>query len=87
MVVFGLVCIDHAIAMATCEVAQSSEALQSFPSYFRVFAQFVTNKYHPDARFVASLGKAVERLAASSQSLYMGSAMFQGPLRIDLILL
>ncbi|GAB1205792.1 hypothetical protein APSETT445_004471 [Aspergillus pseudonomiae] len=87
MIVFGLVCIDYAIAMATCELAQSSEALQSFPSYFRIFAQFVTNKHHPDARFVASLGKAVERLAASSQSLYMGSAMFQGPLRIDLILL
>ncbi|OGM47838.1 phytoene synthase [Aspergillus bombycis] len=87
MIVFGLVCIDHAIAMATCELAQSSEAVQSLPSYFRVFAQFMTNRYHPDARFVVSLGNAVERLAASSQSLYMGSAMFQGPLRIDLILL
>ncbi|KAK6831600.1 Bifunctional lycopene cyclase/phytoene synthase [Aspergillus parasiticus] len=87
MIVFGLVCIDYAIAMATCELAQSPQAVQSLPSYFRVLVRFVTNKYHPDKRFVTSLGKAVERLAASSQSMYMGSAMFQGPLRIDLILL
>ncbi|PIG87635.1 phytoene synthase [Aspergillus arachidicola] len=87
MIVFGLVCIDYAIAMATCELAQSPEAVQSFPSYLRVLVRFVTNKYHPDKRFVTSLGKAVERLTASSQSMYMGSAMFQGPLRIDLILL
>ncbi|KAB8221220.1 Lycopene beta-cyclase [Aspergillus novoparasiticus] len=87
LIVFGLVCIDYAIAMATCELVQSPEAVQSFPSYFRVLVRFVTNKYHPDKRFVTSLGKAVERLAASSQSMYMGSAMFQGPLRIDLILL
>ncbi|KAE8415083.1 Lycopene beta-cyclase [Aspergillus pseudocaelatus] len=87
MIVFGLVCIDYAIAMATCEIAQSPKAVQRFPSYFRVLAQFVTNKYHPDKRFVTNLGMAVERLVASSQSMYMGSAMFQGPLRIDLILL
>lgn len=87
MIVFGLVCIDYAIAMATCELVQSPQAVQSFPSYFRVLARFVTNKYHPDKQFVASLRKAVDRLAASSQSMYMGSAMFQGPFRIDLILL
>jgi 15-cis-phytoene synthase/lycopene beta-cyclase len=44
-------------------------------------------KYVPDKRFVDSLTESVEHLAAYSQSMYMGSALFQGPLRIDLILL
>ncbi|KAE8379185.1 Lycopene beta-cyclase [Aspergillus bertholletiae] len=87
MIVFGLACVDHAIAIATCQRAQSPEAVQNFPSSFGILAQFVTNKYHPDKQFVASLGKAAARLAASSQALHVGSAMFQGPLRVDLIFL
>ncbi|PYI35799.1 phytoene synthase [Aspergillus indologenus CBS 114.80] len=40
-----------------------------------------------DPGFMARLGKAVRCLAISSQSMYMGSRMFRGPLRLDLIFL
>ncbi|KAB8237013.1 Lycopene beta-cyclase [Aspergillus alliaceus] len=87
MIVFGLVSIDYAFALATCELVQSSEPTLSYPSYFQVLARFLTNKHRPNKRFVDNLARSVERLASSSQSMYMGSAMFQGPLRIDLIIL
>lgn len=41
----------------------------------------------PDNHLVSSLARSVNKLALSSQSMYIGSAMFQGALRIDLIYL
>ncbi|KAF7594824.1 hypothetical protein BBP40_008154 [Aspergillus hancockii] len=87
LIVFGLVSIDYAISIATCQQVQSMKPTKTVPLYFQILIRFVTDKYNLDKQFVNGLAESVAHLSASSQSMYMGSAMFQGPLRIDLILL
>jgi hypothetical protein len=88
MIVLGLVAIDNAIAMAEYDIASSSEPGKQFPSFAKVMFLYLTNRdgeYNEE--FLQGLTDAVQNLTRKSQSMHMGSAMFQGPLRIDLILL
>lgn len=87
MIVNGLVAIDHAIALLQCQNAQSIEQIDSCGSYGHILTNFLTSNEKPKSSFVSSLDRSVKRLASASQSMYMGSAVFQGPLRIDLIFL
>lgn len=87
MIVNGLVAADYAIAMLDCQKAQSIGDIEEHFSIRKALTSFIAPEEKSRTSFVTGLRKSVQRLAISSQSMYMGSAMFQGPLRIDLIFL
>lgn len=88
MIVFGLVTIDHAIAIAEYDNAVSMATERHMPSFRRVAVFYLLDRPKTfDLTFLEGLSSAVDRLARKSQSMFLGSAMFQGQLRIDLILL
>jgi 15-cis-phytoene synthase/lycopene beta-cyclase len=86
LVVFGLIAFDNALAI-----------LQAFPSLFPVIPAcpspilliqalcIPTRKYDIDR--IAGIQQALIRLRAKSRSFYLASSVFEGRLRIDLILL
>ncbi|RHZ66742.1 uncharacterized protein CDV56_108150 [Aspergillus thermomutatus] len=88
MIVLGLVAVDHAVAIAQYEIASGSTSSSEMPSFQKLFSMYmIDRRMEHDERFLESLADAVQRVASRSQSMYMGSAMFQGQLRIDLIFL
>lgn len=88
MVVFGLVAIDHAVAIAELQIASSTRTPESLPSFGRiVFSYFSNRPMNDDIDFLQGLNQAVDVVSQKSQSMYIGSAMFQGGLRTDLLLL
>ena len=86
LIVFGLVAFDNSLAI-----------LQAFPSLFADVPYLPspvllieallkpTSEY--DERRIVGLREALERLRKKSRSFYLASSVFQGRLRIDLILL
>lgn len=86
LVVFGLIAFDNALAV-----------LQAFPSLFPAIPPrpspillirallTPTRKY--DLNRIAGMQQALVRLRAKSRSFYLASSVFEGRLRIDLILL
>ncbi|PYH70974.1 Lycopene beta-cyclase [Aspergillus vadensis CBS 113365] len=87
MIVFGVSVSDFAIALTHGRLASSPGTIKAPPSYKNILYDFVRLPHTLDDDFVACIDESVCRLAVSSQSMYIGSAMFQGPLRIDLIML
>ncbi|KAI9038986.1 phytoene synthase [Aspergillus affinis] len=87
LVVNGLVVADRAIALRHFRQAHSTGDVCDGPLFTRVLFNDIARAGMPDASLVSHLSRAVNCLAHSSQSMYMGSAMFQGSLRIDLIYL
>ncbi|GKZ51979.1 hypothetical protein AbraIFM66951_008949, partial [Aspergillus brasiliensis] len=87
LIVFGLAVTDFAIALTHGHLAKSPGSIEAIPSYSQVLRNFFCFSHKLDATFVTSLRKSVNRVAAASQSMYMGCAMFEGPLLIDLIFL
>ncbi|KAK5107738.1 hypothetical protein LTR62_000714 [Meristemomyces frigidus] len=86
LIVFGLVAFDNAVAV-----------LNTFPSHFEsvpvlpspamlVRALLVPASTYDDDR-ILGLRQSVMRLKAKSRSFYLASSVFQGRLRIDLIIL
>lgn len=86
LIVFGLIAFDNALAI-----------LQTFPSVFPsipllpspfllVHALITPTKAYDDNR-IEGLQQALARLKAKSRSFYLASGVFQGRLRIDMILL
>ena len=86
LIVFGLIAFDNALAV-----------LQTFPSLFPsipylpspvllVRALLTSTKSYDDDR-IEGLQQALARLRAKSRSFYLASGVFQGRLRIDMILL
>ncbi|KAL9130035.1 MAG: hypothetical protein Q9217_001680 [Psora testacea] len=86
LIVFGLVAFDDAFAI-----------LQSFPSLFPTLptlpsplllikALLVSTRSYDEDR-IEGLKQALTRLQAKSRSFYLASGVFQGRLRIDLVLL
>ena len=86
LIVFGLIAFDNALAI-----------LQTFPSLFPsipylpspvllVRALLTPTKAYNDNR-IEGLQQALARLKAKSRSFYLASGVFQGRLRIDMILL
>ncbi|KAL5366612.1 Lycopene beta-cyclase [Aspergillus floccosus] len=76
LVVNGLIVADTAIALMHCQQAQSAASPQDKISTLQIMVNLITG-----------LRASVARVANASQSMYTGSAMFNGPLRIDLVLL
>nr|WDW19273.1 terpene cyclase [Penicillium meliponae] len=88
MVVFGLISVDHGIAIAEYETVASDSASKATPSLYRIAWQYLAGpKKFYDLGFLRGLSAAIDKLAQKSQSMYLGSAMFQDRLRVDLILL
>ncbi|KJZ76523.1 hypothetical protein HIM_04252 [Hirsutella minnesotensis 3608] len=88
MIVVGLVAIDHAVAIAEYHIASSPESGKQFPSYGRLLILYILDLDMPhESQFLRGLSDAVELVSQKSQSMLVGSAMFQGGLRIDLLLL
>lgn len=86
MIVLGQMAIDNAIALGIYNMGTTSKT--EFPSYGQLFTQFITRRDEElNMKYIHDLGDAVMRLKQRSQSMYMGSAMFEGQLRIDLIFL
>ncbi|RAH60213.1 phytoene synthase [Aspergillus piperis CBS 112811] len=86
MIVLGQMAIDNAIALGIYNMGITSET--EFPSYGQLFTQFITRRNEElNMKYIHDLRDAVMRLKQRSQSMYMGSAMFEGQLRIDLIYL
>ena len=86
LIVFGLIAFDNALAI-----------LQTFPSLFPsvptlpspillVYALLTPTNAYDDTR-IEGLQQALARLKAKSRSFYLASGVFQGRLRIDMILL
>lgn len=87
MIVFGLVTVDHALAMAEYDAIVSNLNEQSPLSFGQVAWSYIKRQRSFDVRFLQGLGTAINKLAQKSQSMYLGSAMFQGRLRTELVLL
>lgn len=88
MVIFGLVTMDHALAIAEYDTVISKPADSPPPSFAQISWSYMTSQTRSfDIGFLEGLNAAIEKLSQKSQSMYLGSAMFQDRLRIDLILL
>ncbi|OJJ85290.1 uncharacterized protein ASPGLDRAFT_1515831 [Aspergillus glaucus CBS 516.65] len=88
MIVMGQMATDNAIALAVYNMATTDEKVSECPSFGQSVIVFIEGHNNPlDLAYINALGDAVERLKQRSQSMYLGSAMFVGRLRIDLIFL
>ncbi|KAJ5560537.1 Bifunctional lycopene cyclase/phytoene synthase [Penicillium frequentans] len=88
MIVFGIITMDHALAIAEYDVIISNSAERHRPSFFGIFCSYMTGQRRSfDTRFLKGLNAAIEKLSQKSQNMYLGSAMFNDRLRVDLIML
>ncbi|KAJ5379703.1 Bifunctional lycopene cyclase/phytoene synthase [Penicillium cataractarum] len=88
MVVFGMVTMDHAIALAQYDIVISESPGRSLPPIAQIAWSYMAQRRKPlDVGFLDGLRAAVTELSRKSQSMYLGSAMFQDGLRVDLIFL
>ncbi|KAJ5113870.1 Bifunctional lycopene cyclase/phytoene synthase [Penicillium angulare] len=88
MVVFGMVAMDHAIALEQYDMLMSETSKRSWKSLGRASWSYLTAKRSQlNVGFLEGLYAAVKKLSEKSQSMYLGSAMFQDGLRVDLIFL
>ena len=88
MIVFGLVAIDQVVAVAEYQAATAPGIPEKHQSPARLLILSCSDwQREADLRFLHGLAQAVDLVSEKSQSMYMGSAMFQGALRIDLLLL
>lgn len=85
MIVFGLVAIDNAIALHEYKSFTSSNTFGERPSIALLIVPFLQDNRQYDLNLLRNLSQAVETLQNKSQSMYLGSATFEGQLRMDLI--
>ncbi|KAJ5552442.1 phytoene synthase [Penicillium frequentans] len=85
MIVFGLVAIDNAIALHEYKSFTSIDTIGERRSVAFLIAPFLQDNGQYDLNLLRSLSQAVESLQNKSQSMYLGSATFEGQLRMDLI--
>lgn len=79
---------DHAIAISEYNVVIAKSSEEKPRTFNQMALSYVTTRQQSlDLGFLEGMSKAIDKLAQKSQSMYLGSAMFQGRLRIDLILL
>ena len=86
MVVGGLASIDYGFAIEEYRVFTSGEESPAIFSMRFALKSVVNFDSNVDARIIDRLSKAVRCLQKKSQSMFLGSALFEGNLRIDLIL-
>ena len=86
LIVFGLVAFDNAFAIIATFPRRFTK-LPSLPSPFMLIrGLLVPVRTYDDGR-IEGLRQALDRLRAKSRSFYLASGVFQGRLRIDLVLL
>ncbi|CAK39303.1 terpenoid synthase [Aspergillus niger] len=85
MVVLGLVGCDYAYALQ--EYESLSQPASDVYITLRKALSLLARPLPIDASLISALSQAVYRLQEKSQSMFLGSALFQGQLRIDLIFL
>ncbi|PYH94562.1 terpenoid synthase [Aspergillus ellipticus CBS 707.79] len=85
MIIAGLVGCDYAFAIQ--EYRFLSEPITSHKSSLKATVLGLIHPIHINEDLISDLCQAVERLKEKSQSMFLGSALFQGQLRIDLIFL
>lgn len=88
MIVFGIITINHALAIAEYDTIICNSTERRRPSFFEIFWSYMTSQRRSfDTRFLRGLNAAIEKLSKKSQNMYLGSAMFNDRLRVDLIML
>jgi 15-cis-phytoene synthase/lycopene beta-cyclase len=85
MIVFGLVAIDNAIALHEYMGFTSTTPVGETPSIARLIVPFINDNRQYDLNFLRNFSQAVSILQKKSQSMWLGSAIFEGQLRMDLI--
>ena len=86
MVVGGLASMDYVFAIEEYRILCSKEPSARF-SLKLALKSIVSSTPKYDARLLDRLAEAVVCLKKKSQSMFLGSALFQGELRVDLIFL
>ncbi|PQE22891.1 putative geranylgeranyl-diphosphate geranylgeranyltransferase (AL-2) protein [Rutstroemia sp. NJR-2017a BBW] len=86
LIVFGLVAFDHAMAILLT-FPDLFPDVPSLPSPAMLVRALLTDTSKYDLERIAGVRQAVVRLQKKSRSFYLASAVFNGRLRIDLILL
>ncbi|KAF3481707.1 phytoene synthase [Arthroderma uncinatum] len=87
MVVLGLSAIDNAVALFEYNAFISTDAVGQMPSILQLIAPFLKSSHQYDTTVLREISQAVSLLQKKSQSMYLGSAVFEGQLRLDLIAL
>lgn len=85
MIVLGLIGIDYAYALQ--EYKSLSRPAADKGTTLRTALSLLCSPPSIDESLISALSQAVYRLQEKSQSMFLGSALFQGHLRIDLIFL
>ncbi|RAK89758.1 terpenoid synthase [Aspergillus costaricaensis CBS 115574] len=85
MIVLGLIGIDYAYALQ--EYKSLSRPAADKGITLRTALSLLCSPPSIDESLISALSQAVYRLQEKSQSMFLGSALFQGHLRIDLIFL
>lgn len=88
MIVIALGAVDHGIAIAEYQIAATPRSKRDFPSFSELSIIYLKDRNGPfNQEFLRCVSDAVRTVAQKSQTMYTGSAMFRGQLRIDLVLL
>ncbi|EFQ99083.1 phytoene synthase [Nannizzia gypsea CBS 118893] len=87
MVVFGIAAMHNAAALFEYKAFISTTAMGDTPSIYQLITLFLTSSRLYDTNVLQEMSQAVTLLKQKSQSMYLGSAMFEGQLRLDLIAL
>ncbi|PYH67439.1 terpenoid synthase [Aspergillus vadensis CBS 113365] len=85
MIVLGLIGIDYAYALQ--EYKSLTRPAADKGTTLRTALSLLCSPPSIDESLISALSQAVYRLQEKSQSMFLGSALFQGHLRIDLIFL
>lgn len=86
LVVFGLIAFDNALAILYAFPSLFPD-VPPLPSPFLLVQALLTPSHAYDLDRINGLRQALARLKAKSRSFYLASSVFEGRLRIDLILL
>lgn len=86
LIVFGLVAFDNALAILHA-FPSLFPSIPSLPSPILLVQALLTPQWAYDGDRIEGMRQALTRLRAKSRSFYLASGVFQGRLRIDLILL
>ena len=87
MVIGGLVTVDYAITIQDYKNLISDDFKQKDFTMKSTLQSFTNPPSRFDAKILSCLSRAVVCLQKKSQSMFIGSALFQGNLRTDLIFL
>ena len=86
LIVFGLIAFDHSMAVLQAFPSVYPE-VQQIPSPIQLMQAILLPIQKYDTVRIQGMREALARLRRKSRSFYLASSVFQGRLRIDLILL